>query len=64
MKLNKIDIDCPLEEQILLYWEKSKHFEDGTLYIGDDGEVTHYLFDGECLNDEPSHWAYLPKVEK
>ena len=62
-QFQKIGFFTPLNEEILLYWEKTKHVEDGVLFVRADGEMGHYLFDGESLNDEPSHWMYLPKVE-
>ena len=59
--LCKIGFGTPLEETVLLYWERTGHFEDGTLYYDEDGELRHYLFDGESLNEEPSHYALIPK---
>jgi hypothetical protein len=64
MKLFKIDAGTPLNKQILLYWEASKHFEDGKIfYSASDNKLHHCLFDGEQLNCEPSHWCYLPEVD-
>lgn len=60
IELSKIGFGTPLEETVLLYWENSGHFEDGTLYYDDDGKLRHYLFDGECLNDEPTHYTMIP----
>jgi hypothetical protein len=62
MKMSKIGFGTPINENILLYWENSNHFEDGQLFI-EDGEIYHCLFDGESLNDSPTHWCYLPEVE-
>ena len=65
MELYPID-SAPINKEILLYWDKYKHFENGTVY--DDGEgietgIYHVLFDGESMNDMPTHWAELPKFE-
>lgn len=62
-KFYKIGFGTPLNESILLFWEKSRHVEDGVLYLDDDGQIYHYLFDGESLNDEPTHWMYMPDIE-
>lgn len=59
----KIGFGTPVGERILLYWEKTGHIEDGELYITVEGEIDHVLFDGESLNDAPSHWMYIPGVE-
>lgn len=65
IKFTKIGFGTPINEKILLFWENSKHIEDGTLIWCEDGDgFTHMLFDGECLNDEPTHWMYLPEVIK
>lgn len=50
------------EKSVLLFWEKTKHVEDGTIYEYEEvaGKWYHVLFDGESLNDEPSHWRPLP----
>ena len=37
-KFQKIGFFTPLNEEILLYWEKTKHIEDGILFIRADGE--------------------------
>lgn len=47
--------------QVLLFWNDSKHIEDGAFYVDDDtGGTYHALFDGESLNVQPSHWMPLP----
>lgn len=63
MKFIKIGFGTPLNENILLYWERSKHVEDGKLYL-DEGSIFHTLFDGESLNDQPTHWCYIPEVQE
>lgn len=61
MPLFKI-ASAPIGETVLLYWDASKHIEDGTIYEDGDSEsgLYHVLFDGESLNTEPTHWAPLP----
>ena len=59
----KIGFGAPLNKQVLLYWRNSNHIEDGTLHHDDDGNLFHVLFDGERLNDEPTHWAPMPEIE-
>lgn len=54
MKFNKIGFGTPLNETILLYWENSKHVEDGILFFDDDHEIKHCLFYGQSLNEEPT----------
>lgn len=51
---------APIDTRILLYWERSKHMEDGELHNDDHGKQYHVLFDGEQLNDHPSHWSPIP----
>ena len=52
---------APIEKEILLYWEESKHFENGTMYLMEDSGIAyHVLFDGESMNCHPTHWAELP----
>lgn len=49
--------------KIIAYWAKSDHCEDATLHYYDDGERWyHVLFDGQQLNDEPTHWMPMPKA--
>jgi len=65
MKLSKIGFATPLNEDLILYWERSGHIERGRLEFDSEGELTHYLsFDGGQLNEEPSHWMEIPQVEK
>ena len=64
IKFTKIGFGTPLNETILLFWEKSKHIEDGMLSYNEDGGLTHMLFDGEQLNDQPTHWMYIPEILK
>jgi hypothetical protein len=59
----KIDFGTPIRERVLLYWERTGHIEDGELYFTEEGQLRHILFDGETLNDEPTHWMNVPKVE-
>ena len=49
----------PLHEKCLAYWSGSKHIEDVTFFW--DGGLCCALFDGEILNDFPSHWMLPPK---
>lgn len=44
----------------LLYWQQSRHVEDATFYTDDDGNWSYMLFDGETVNDKPTHWMPLP----
>ncbi|MDX1532585.1 MAG: hypothetical protein R3230_00040 [Nitrosopumilaceae archaeon] len=61
----KIGIGTPINEEILLYWENSKHIEKATLHFDDDNEVYHVLsLDGECFPDEPTHWMHIPEVKE
>jgi hypothetical protein len=46
--------------RIICLWKKSGHVEDATLHPTKENEWTHCLFDGERLNDEPSHWMEFP----
>ena len=65
MKFSKIQIGTPMNEEILLYWEKSGHIEKGTLHFNDDNDMYHVLsLDGERLNDDPTHWMYVPEVNE
>lgn len=49
-----------LDKRVLLYFGSySGHIEDGC--IGDDGDGPyHYFFDGDSLQQEPTHWMPLP----
>ncbi|MGP1065771.1 DUF551 domain-containing protein [Serratia sp. CY56810] len=49
-----------LDKRVLLYFGSyDGHIEDGC--IGDDGDGPyHYLFDGDSLQQEPTHWMPLP----
>ncbi len=63
-RLSKIS-SAPIGTEILLYWEGTGHFENGTIYDDGDSEDGRYhvLFDGESLNTEPTHWAPLPAFD-
>ena len=52
----------PAGVKVLAYWEKTGHVED-VEFFHDDG-LCYVLFDGETLNDFPSHWAEMPSVSK
>lgn len=44
---------------LLLFPAYDNHIEDGC--IGDEGDgPCHYFFDGDSLNQEPTHWQPLP----
>lgn len=43
------------EQRVLVFYEKSEHVEDATYY--DEMNGYFILFDGEMLNDAPSHWC-------
>lgn len=58
-----IGFGAPFEERILLYWDKSKHVEDGILWLSDNGYFRNTLFDGESLNAQPTHWMPMPEVD-
>lgn len=49
-----------LDKRVLLYFGSySGHIEDGC--IGDDGDGPyHYFFDGDSLQQEPTHWMPCP----
>ncbi|HEI8668426.1 TPA: DUF551 domain-containing protein [Serratia marcescens] len=49
-----------LDKRVLLYFDSyDGHIEDGC--IGDDGDGPyHYFFDGDSLQQEPTHWMPLP----
>ncbi|HIE0939495.1 TPA: DUF551 domain-containing protein [Serratia marcescens] len=49
-----------LDKRVLLYFGSyGGHIEDGC--IGDDGDGPyHYFFDGDSLQQEPTHWMPLP----
>ncbi|MBH3202611.1 DUF551 domain-containing protein [Serratia marcescens] len=49
-----------LDKRVLLYFGSyDGHIEDGC--IGDDGDGPyHYFFDGDSLQQEPTHWMPLP----
>jgi len=42
--------------------DKLDHYEDGTIELF-EGKLVHWLYDGETLSIEPSHWCNLPTVE-
>ena len=52
----------PTHVKVLAYWEKSGHVEDVEFFH--DGGLCYALFDGESLNDFPSHWAEMPSVKE
>lgn len=44
---------------LLLFTQYDNHIEDG--FIGDEGDgIYHYLFDGDSLESNPTHWQPLP----
>lgn len=49
-----------LDKRVLLYFGSyDGHIEDGC--IGDDGDGPyHYFFDGDSLQQDPTHWMPLP----
>lgn len=49
-----------LDKRVLLYFGSyGGHIEDGC--IGDDGDGPyHYFFDGDSMQQEPTHWMSLP----
>lgn len=53
-----------LDKRVLLYFGSyDGHIEDGC--IGDDGDGPyHYFFDGDSLQQEPTHWMPLPAAPK
>jgi len=51
-------------KRILILFENSGHIEDATIEPAPNGEGWIYcLFDGETLNDEPTHWEDIPGIE-
>ena len=52
----------PAGVKVLAYWEKTGHVED-VEFFHDDG-LCYVLYDGETLNDFPSHWCDMPSVKK
>jgi hypothetical protein len=48
-------------ETVILLWTKSKHVEDGRIFV-ESGRRCHVLFDGESLNDEPNYWMPFPSL--
>lgn len=53
-----------LDKRVLLYFGSyDGHIEDGC--IGDDGDGPyHYFFDGDSLQQEPTHWMPLPIAQE
>ena len=53
-----------LDARVLLYFsDYGGHIEDGC--VGDEGDGPyHYLFDGDSLSYEPTHWMPLPAAPK
>ena len=52
----------PTMVKVLAYWEKTGHIED-VEFFHDDG-LCYVLFDGEVLNDFPSHWSVIPPIRQ
>jgi hypothetical protein len=59
MKWNPIET-APKAGSGLLYWKQSRHVEDATFYMDDDGNWSYMLFDGGTVNSRPTHWMPLP----
>jgi hypothetical protein len=56
-------MSTPVGETILLYWENRNRSEEGQIILTEDMKgFTHILFDGERLNDEPTHRMYIPEA--
>jgi hypothetical protein len=47
----------PIGQHVLIFFKASRHVEDAWLHTDDNGDWYYTLFDGETLNDRPSHWA-------
>lgn len=48
------------EKVLLLFTQYDNHIEDG--FIGDEGDgIYHYLYDGDSLPSNPTHWQPLPE---
>ena len=47
---------------LLLFTQFDNHIEDG--FIGDEDGTGwyHYLFDGDALGSNPTHWMPLPNL--
>lgn len=48
---------------LLLFTQYDNHIEDG--FIGDEGDDVgwyHYLYDGDALQSNPTHWMPLPSL--
>jgi len=52
---------APGGDRVLLYWDRTGHIEDGEIVKLPDGSLHHILFDGETVNDNPTHWMPLPE---
>lgn len=52
----------PTAVKVLAYWEKTGHVEDVEFFH--DDVLFYVLYDGETLNDFPSHWCDMPSVKK
>lgn len=49
------------EKILLLFIQYDGHIEDG--FIGDEGDGWyHYLYDGDSMPTNPSHWMALPAL--
>ena len=47
--------------RVLLYFPQyAGHIEDGFIDDVGDGPY-HYLFDGDCFGENPTHWQPLPE---
>lgn len=51
---------APTEGRGLIYFGKSGHVEDASFHADEDGGWMYVLFDGEQLDDSPTHWMPLP----
>lgn len=52
----------PIQTKVLILFKNSGHVEDAYFSPCEDGEGVYYtLFDGETMNDFPTHW--MPFLE-
>lgn len=49
-------------EKVLILFSNSGHVEDATFHEDVEGGWIYMLFDGECLNDSPTHWMPFPEL--
>ncbi len=49
---------------LLLFKDFDNHIEDGFISTedSDDGQWYHYLYDGDAMPKNPTHWMPLPKL--